>query len=186
MTKNDDTAVLLERLARVLQNDHALEGLNSVQWEALRYFARANRFSRTPSGLTAYLGVTKGTVSQTINAIERKGLVEKKSIKGDGRSVNVNLTRKGRKVLANDPLTNLTDDLFGFSQNELELMHSLLGKLVVNALHRRHSVPFGVCRTCRYFQQEHEQGKPHRCGLLEVPLAEGDASLICREYKISA
>ncbi len=186
MTNSVDTVVLLERLARVLQNDHALEGLNPVQWEALRYFARANRFSRTPSGLTAYLGVTKGTVSQTINSIERKGLVEKKSIKGDGRSVNVNLTHKGLAVLANDPLANLSDDLSGFTQNELEILKNLLGKLVANALRRRHSVPFDVCRTCRYFQQDHEQGKPHRCGLLEVPLAEDDASLICSEHKISA
>jgi len=184
MDKGEDTAILLGRLARVLQNDHGLEGLNPVQWEALRYCSRANRFSRTPSGLTAYLGVTKGTVSQTINAIERKGLVEKKSLKGDGRSVNVNLTRKGHKILLHDPLAKLTEDLSEFADKELDDFRNLLRKLAANALRKRRYIPFGVCRTCRYFQQEHKLGKPHRCGLLKVSLAEDDASLICREHKI--
>jgi DNA-binding MarR family transcriptional regulator len=62
----EQTARVLERLSRVLLNDSASGGLNPTQWEALRFFALANRFSSTPSGLTAFLGVTKGTVSQTV------------------------------------------------------------------------------------------------------------------------
>ncbi|HIP78057.1 MAG TPA: MarR family transcriptional regulator, partial [Kiloniellaceae bacterium] len=65
MDTADDLGLLLERLARVLQNEAHSEGLKPTQWEALRYLSRANRFSRTPSGVTAYLGMTKGTVSQT-------------------------------------------------------------------------------------------------------------------------
>ena len=48
MTSSQDMPVLLERLARVLQNEAHTGGLKPTQWEALRYLARANRFSRTP------------------------------------------------------------------------------------------------------------------------------------------
>lgn len=72
MRSVDDILILLERIGRVLQNDGHSEGLKPTQWEALRYFARANRFSRSPSALTAYLGMTKGTVSQTVGALEKR------------------------------------------------------------------------------------------------------------------
>lgn len=55
------------------------------------YFARANRFTRSSSALTDYLGLTKGTVSQTINAVERKGLVKKTAVVGDARAVNITM-----------------------------------------------------------------------------------------------
>ena len=50
-------AALIERIGRLLSTDAHAGGLLPVQWEALRY--RANRFSRTPAALTAYLGLTR-------------------------------------------------------------------------------------------------------------------------------
>ena len=44
---------LIERLARVLQNDGHCDGLKPTQWEVLRYLSRANRFSCTPGAVTA-------------------------------------------------------------------------------------------------------------------------------------
>ena len=67
----------LERLARVMRAREHEDGLNPAQREALRYLARANRFSNTPGALTRYLGATKGTISQTVMALERKGLIAK-------------------------------------------------------------------------------------------------------------
>jgi DNA-binding MarR family transcriptional regulator len=64
---------LIERMGRLLRaSDHA-SGLNPAQAEALRYLLRANRFSRTPAALAEYLGSTRGTVSQTLLALEAKG-----------------------------------------------------------------------------------------------------------------
>ena len=39
------------------------------------FIARANRFSRTPAALADYAGSTRGTISQTLIALEQKGLV---------------------------------------------------------------------------------------------------------------
>ena len=62
----------LERLARIMRAREHEGGLNPAQWEALRYLSRANRFSDSPGALTRYLGATKGTISQTLMALERK------------------------------------------------------------------------------------------------------------------
>ncbi len=179
-----ETAELLERLSRVLHNDASVVGeLNPVQWEALRYFARANRFSASPSALTEFLGVTKGTVSQTINAIERKGLVKKGRVSGDARAVNITMTAKGRRLLEQDPLAELHHDLDRFEAQDIVQLNALLKRLVGKALNRKEGAAFGVCNSCRHFNPRHEEGDPHWCGLLEVPLGVDEASLICREQE---
>ncbi len=183
MDKPAETAQLLERVARVVHNDSVTGGLNPTQWEALRYFARANRFSRTPSALTAYLGVTKGTVSQTINALERKGLVRKKTVKGDRRSVSVELAAKGRRLLADDPLRHLADTVGELNAVQRDQLDRTLRALLGKTLAGRDGRPFGLCAGCRHFQRNVDDGKPHRCGLLRVPLSEPDSEQICREFE---
>ena len=59
----DRTIDLIERLTRLVAADGHSGGLKPVQWAALRYLDNANRFSRTPGALAAYLNSTKGTVS---------------------------------------------------------------------------------------------------------------------------
>lgn len=70
-----EAARLIDRIERLARSGVPVHGLNPAQWEALRYLGRANRFSRTPAGLAAYLGSTRGTVSQTLIALEQKGFL---------------------------------------------------------------------------------------------------------------
>ncbi len=74
-----EAAQLIERLDRLVRSGESGHGLNPAQWEALRYLARANRFSRNPAALADYLGSTRGTVSQTLIALEQKGHVARTS-----------------------------------------------------------------------------------------------------------
>ena len=97
-------AALIERIGRLLSTDAHAGGLLPVQWEALRYLGRANRFSRTPAALTAYLGLTKGTVSQTVHALEARGLVTKQVDPADRRGRRLTLSPAGRTLLGRDPL----------------------------------------------------------------------------------
>ncbi|HIC82069.1 MAG TPA: MarR family transcriptional regulator [Kiloniellaceae bacterium] len=183
MDTADDLGLLLERLARVLQNEAHSEGLKPTQWEALRYLSRANRFSRTPSGVTAYLGMTKGTVSQTLNALERKGLIGKRSDPQDRRQIALALTAKGRRLLARDPIDALLRGSASLSPEQKETLTEGLHRLLAETLRRRDSRPFGLCRTCRHFSAGDPAGSPHRCRLLEVPLTEDDSGLICAEQE---
>ena len=68
-------AELIDRLGRMTRELQYVDGLNPAQWEALRYLNRANRYSRTPGGVADFLGATKGTISQTVSALESKGLI---------------------------------------------------------------------------------------------------------------
>ena len=77
----DSVAALMDRLSRAMQRAQYAGGLNPAQWEALRYIARANRYSRSPSAVAEYLGATKGTVSQTLKALEHKGCTKGRQLK---------------------------------------------------------------------------------------------------------
>ena len=186
MNKADDIAILLERLSRILQNEAHAEGLKPTQWEALRYLARANRFSRSPSAVTAYLGMTKGTVSQTLNALERKGLVRKKSDAADRRNLRIDLTRDGRALLVRDPVTAVLESSGRLPATERRALSDGLESLLVETLRRRGGRPFGLCKTCRFFQKNAREGAPHRCGLLQVPLSANDSQEICIEQEPAA
>ena len=183
MTAPDDIPVLLERLSRILQNEAHAGGLKPTQWEALRYLSRANRFSRSPSAVTAYLGVTKGTVSQTLNALVRKGLVRKEADPGDRRNLTIEVTPAGRELLARDPVEALLTSAAKLGAAERRTLSDGLEALLGEALRRRGGRPFGLCRSCRFFQKRAKGGTPHRCGLLGVPLTGEDSRRICIEQE---
>lgn len=185
MSSSHDLTILLERLARVLQNDAHAGGLKPVQWEALRYLARANRFSRTPSALTAYLGTTKGTVSQTLGALERKGLVTKETDPADRRQVRIALTEDGARLLDDDPILAVLQSTSGLSEPDKADIADGLHAILTETLRRRGGRPFGACRTCRFFKPDDPDGAPHRCGLLDAPLSAEDSEQICVEQEAS-
>jgi DNA-binding MarR family transcriptional regulator len=100
-------ADLLDRLALHQRSRQQGDGLNPAQWEALRFLGRANRYSRNPTALTDFLGTTKGTVSQTLIALERKRLVTREPDRRDRRSIRIELTPAGRQLLGRDPMQNI-------------------------------------------------------------------------------
>lgn len=93
----------LDLMSRLLTASCYCHGLNPAQWSALRYFADAKPGDRTPSAFARIHRATKGTVSQTLIALARKGLVEKVTDAKDGRSITINLTDAGTALLAKDP-----------------------------------------------------------------------------------
>lgn len=177
---------LLERIGRLLRGArHRTDELNPAQWEALRYLGRANRYSRTPTALTRYLGSTKGTVSQTVIALERKGLVRRGDDPRDRRGVRLGLTSRGRANLQRDPMASLLDGIDGVVLGRLE---SDLAALLVHLQRSNRHRPFGLCGTCRFFQRdvgEAAGGGPHRCGLTLEALATVESEQICAEHQAS-
>ena len=183
MVEANETLELIGRLARIVANEGHAHGLKPAQWEALRYLARANRFSRTPGGLTAYLGLTKGTVSQTLMALERAGLVEKTGNPGDGRSVRLDLTEKGRALLPLDGMAALGDALRALPLASRADLGEGLKALVGAMLAARSGLAFGICRDCRHFAADAEGEGRHHCRLLRQPLGEAEADEICQEQE---
>jgi DNA-binding MarR family transcriptional regulator len=173
-------ARLIERLGRLIRAGHHAAGLNPAQAEALRYLARANRFSRTPAALAEYLGSTRGTVSQTLMALEAKGLIRRQTNARDGRSVVFALTEAGSGILGSGPDLELAAaiDRAGVATG---LAHDLEAGLRA-AIAERGGRAFGACHTCRHFRRNRRAGAaPHHCALLDEPLSESDQELICAE-----
>jgi DNA-binding MarR family transcriptional regulator len=172
----------LSRLARIVASEGYDHGLKPVQLQALRYLANANRFSRTPRALTAWLGQTKGTVSQTIAALERRALVARSGDIHDGRIIRLELTEAGLAVaqtegdVASAMLAHLDD-------NEQATAEALLGKMLGGHVAARGFRPMGICHTCRHFQRGESSAAANRCALLGVALDDDDAQRICIEQE---
>lgn len=170
-------AHLVERLARLVRAGDFETGLNPAQWEALRYLLRANRFSRTPAALSDYLNSSRGTVSQTLIALEEKGLVEKTKSEKDARSFLLSLTKKGRDLLMGDNEGALAGDID--MTGGAPALAAALEDALARAIRRRGGKAFGVCKTCRHFERD---GPSRRCALLDEPLTAQDAEAICAEH----
>ncbi|MEM7172975.1 MAG: MarR family winged helix-turn-helix transcriptional regulator [Pseudomonadota bacterium] len=193
MTSRENVVAHLERLARLIQSDAHDAGLRPTQWEALRYLARANRFSRSPSAVTAYLGMTKGTVSQTLMALERKGLIGKKELAVDRRVVTLQITAKGKRTLEKDPLARVEAAVGKLKASETERLEEGLQAVLTRLLRDRDGRAFGACKTCRHFGLAPKpatsglaSNAPFWCGLLEEPLSQDDSEQICVEQEDAA
>jgi DNA-binding MarR family transcriptional regulator len=179
-------AFVLERLARLMRSDEHAEGLNPAQWEGLRYLGRANRFSNSPGALTRYLGATKGTVSQTLIALERKGFIAKSSRPGEKRSIALTLTTQGEGALARDPwnrLAELVEELGGKTKRRLA---KGLQELLASELERGGRRRFGNCPDCRFFREKGRPGDhdgPHLCMLFDAAISQAESKRICVAFE---
>lgn len=179
----DRLAEMMTRAARLIAGEGHGAGLKPVQWQALRYLADANRFSRTPGALTAWLGQTKGTVSQTIAALERKGLVARADDAADRRLVRLALTDRGRAMLDAAPPGVAAAMLDGLGAGERQALEPLMRDMLSGYLATRGFRAFGLCHQCRHFRRDADGGAPHFCALLTVPLDDADAGAICVEQQ---
>jgi DNA-binding MarR family transcriptional regulator len=185
----DEITDLLERLAQFQRSCQQGDGLNPAQWSALRYFARANRYSRNATALTAFLGATKGTVSQTLNALERKQLIARSPDPKDGRAFAIELTPRAREELSRDPLETLGASVAALAPVARQELRQHLTDLLAALQRRNERQAFGICHTCRFFRRDDavgEAGGPHRCGLTLEPLGSSDIDLICAEHERAA
>lgn len=182
-----EAAHLIDRLDRLTRSGASVGGLNPAQWEALRYLARANRFSRTPAALADYLGSTRGTVSQTLIALEQKGFVGRMQSTRDKRSIDLELTSQAEAALRDDPLNALARDLAASAGADVDGIVTTLRAALHRAVARNDGKAFGACHTCRHFQRDIGTASraPHRCGLLDEPLSESDCHAICVEQELA-
>lgn len=174
-----DTAIhdLLDRLARLHAAGLRSADLNPPQAAALSYLARANRFSRSPSHVADYLSATRGTVSQTLKTLARKGYVAEHPRPEDRRSVSYSVTGKGAAELARDP--DLLDALARLDDTAKADLARGAEALLLGLIARSGARGFGLCRTCRHHRVT---GDARHCALLDVPLAAQEADQICHEH----
>src|SRR6056297_75422 len=176
----DRIAELLVHVGRAARSGDMGSELTGAQWTGLRFFARANGSTRTPSGFASFQATTRGTASQIIKSLERRGLVARTRSERDGRSVCFDLTDGGRAMLAQDPLGDLIGVIDGLGAAERDRFLGTLSRLV-SALAMRREVPaFGTCRDCSHFGTS---GDTAYCACMAAELAAEETTKLCASYR---
>lgn len=122
-------AELFEHLSRTCHAISFSGGLNPAQWNALRFLARANASARTMSAFAQSHQTTKSTASQTLSALERKRLIRRVPDPMDRRVLQLELTTKGERLLAQDPIRHLVIALETLTEHELIVLASAIEKM---------------------------------------------------------
>lgn len=174
--------LLLERMGALIQqsvrDDAARHGLLPIHIQVLHYLSRANRYSDIPIAIAEYFGVTRGTVSQTLAVLERKGLVRKAKDPRHGKRVHLDLTAAGQKVLRGSWPERI-DEALAASRTDATATDILFRNLLSALQQLNGQRAFGVCHQCAHFLREGERA---RCGLTQEPLSTDQSTRICREW----
>ena len=187
-----ETAELLLLVGRLVQADGYEGELSPAQWMALRFFARANSFSRTPSAFADFQATTRGTASQAIKALEAGGYLARQRSQADGRSVTLRLTDKGHEVIARDPFEALVRAVGSLDRQEQTAMRHALHQVLTTVAASRAHQRFGICQDCAHFGREFCGNLPStnplaaKCLLLDVPIQSEDAGLLCVHFQPSS
>jgi DNA-binding MarR family transcriptional regulator len=175
---------VIERLGYLLRTDIHRDrdghgALQPAQRAALEYLARCNRLSNTPAAVTEFLQLTKGTVSQTLGVLARRGLVEKRRDGTDRRVVRLALTPAGRRVVAvRGRIWRRACEALDAKQ--IARAGALLEDVVRGAQRASATRSFGGCHDCRMLGRE--RGGRYRCGLVDEPLSVAETRKICRQH----
>ena len=178
----DPSLLLLERLGSLIQqsirDDAARHGLLPVHVQVMHYLANANRYSDLPIAVAEYLGVTRGTISQSLSVLERKGFLRKESDASDGRRVHLKLTEAGEGVLKGSWAEQLELAFNGLSIKRQDIELALRNILIaLQRLNRQKA--FGICHQCQHYLPEGNDG---RCALTGETLTRDQSLKICREW----
>ena len=183
------TAELLLQVGRLVQAEGYNGELSPAQWMALRYFARANSFSRNPSAFAEFQATTRGTASQAVKALEASGYLARERSKADGRSVSLRLTSKGKKALTRDPFEVLVRAVNALDAHKQTAMHQTLHQVLATVAASGAYRCFGVCQDCTYLSGESwcnlttANPSAPECALLGVPIQPDDAGLLCVHFQ---
>ena len=182
------TQQLLERVSTLLRTEARLfsseHGLQPVHLDVLRYLSMCNRYSDNAAAVADYLGLTKGTLSQSLKVLQGHGLIERHADPDDRRVVHLKVSLAGRQlveqIVPSEMLKNALDagDKIDFTQ----LQHQMRSLLI--ALQRSNQFKsFGQCHSCVHNITLPDGG--YFCGLTQERLSDVEVNLICREHTVN-
>lgn len=182
------TFKLIERISTLVRAEerkkYAALGLQPIHIQVLDYLSACNSYSNTAVGITEYFGLTKGTVSQTLQVLERKGYIEKFADEEDSRVTHLMLSKNGEALLeeANH------DDIFEQAQQAvLAKQYASLDealKMTLFTLQKGCDVKsFGACETCVNFNVADNH---YICSETNLPVWQIETHKICRAHRFAA
>lgn len=178
---------LIERLGNLMRAEARRVGsdeqLQPVHVEALVYLSKANRYSNTPQALAEYVGITKGTASQSLLLLDRRGLIERYEDDLDRRVVRLRLSQAGEQFLYDSqPQLAWQHATRNISPNRIRNAVSALRETLSTFQSDNEGSPFGSCAGCQHF--ERLSARAYRCGLMGDRLSAPETRKICWLYEL--
>ena len=160
-------------------------GLNPTQGQILALL-RANPDGLRLGVLAEQLGVTAATTSDSVTALQRKGLIAKLPTAGDGRGVVVRLTQTGSREAAAaaawpDFLLEAVGELS--SEEQATFLRALVS--MIRTLQEKGRIPVArMCVSCRFFRPfaHDDPVHPHHCAFVDAPFGDGELRLDCADH----
>jgi len=183
-------AAALERIGQALRVQlwSAVKGrgLSPVQAQVLLHLQGHGEALARVGRIAREFGLTAATVSDSVSALEAKGLVERSASAADGREAVLNLTPAGRAA-ARELLSwaaGLEETVASMPPEDQEAALQFLLRLIEQLQRRGLITVARMCFTCRFFQPAAEQaaGAPF-CALLERPLPPASLRIDCPEHE---
>ena len=155
-------------------------GLQPVHFQVLNYLSRCNKYSDTPASVANYLGMTRGTVSQTLIILEKNAYIKKTQDANDKRVVHLSLLAAGQAILQQARPAALFETANIFFQSAENLTDVNIFQQALIALQKaNHSQSFGVCKTCENFSFKNGE---YFCLLTKEKLSHEESEQICQEH----
>ncbi|HEV7257901.1 MAG TPA: MarR family winged helix-turn-helix transcriptional regulator [Bosea sp. (in: a-proteobacteria)] len=139
--------------------------------------------------IAAHLGVSQPTATDSINALDRKGLVEKLPSPADRRAVAVRLTADGaalsRKDDAMDGAANQAMGALPVEEQERLLLTMVK---LIRELQEADAIPIQrMCASCKYFAPFAHPGaaQPHHCRFVDAAFGQRELRIDCRDHEIA-
>ncbi|MGH6811684.1 MAG: MarR family winged helix-turn-helix transcriptional regulator [Methylocella sp.] len=178
----------LGRLASVMRADvrrsAAPRGLSPAQDAILRLLLARPAGMRV-SALAGHLGVRQPSVTDSVIALERKGLVCRQADPVDARAVVVKVMPNAWPQKAPDCPSHTAAALADLSETEQTQLLKALIKLIRSLQLRQAIPPQRLCVTCKYFRpnMHPEPEAPHHCAFVDAPFGDRALRLDCAEHE---
>jgi DNA-binding MarR family transcriptional regulator len=179
----------LERVGAALRADQ-WEGLsktplNPTQAQILSFLSR--RGGARIGAVAAALSVSQPTATDSIAALERKGLAERRTEPQDARATMAAATPRGRALLKSvESRVGATERaLASLDVGEQARLLTLVIKLIRNLQREGAIAPQRMCVACRHFRPyAHDDAKaPHHCGLVDAAFGDESVRLDCPDHE---
>lgn len=183
----------VEKLAAVLRQRERGEadrhGLYPTQLQILDQ-AAASEGGTTPTEVALAQGVSLATISDSLAALEAKGLITRERSARDARRVVVRLTARGRRLTrkhtgADDPLMEVIRSLSADEQSTL----LAAGQKIIAVLQQQRQISTNaMCVNCAFFHPNvyRDAAKPHHCGYVDAPFGDAQLQTNCADFKAAS
>lgn len=161
--------------------------LTPVQAQILLYLQGHGENVGRVSHIAREFGLTPATVSDSVSALETKGLLQREAWEGDARVATLKLTGAGAAMARElkDWTKHLRESVADFPPSDQdETLLFLMG--LIERLQQRGVITVArMCVTCRFFRRNAHPAAPapYHCALLDKPLAIATLRVDCPEHE---